>query len=148
MARNVKTIPEKNIDVEKIIDKILKSSKLKIDEFLFKTGISMDAYRKMVERGNLSKGAVENILAQFDVNEGFLKGEEDLTSSGKLTHVQNEQIITEKPLGETVVALLGMVRQDSEYLRDQNADLTEHLKELNKQLVELTTIALANSKKE
>ena len=116
MARNVKTIPEKKIDVEKIVNTILKASKLRIEEFLFNTDISLDAYRKMVGRGKFSKGSVENILATFDVNEGFLKGEEDLISSGKLTGVQDKPETPQKGESWEAATFRKIMEGDAEYV--------------------------------
>lgn len=123
MARSVKTIPEKKIDVKGVIANILTASKLKLDDFLYEVGISMDAYRKMASRGELSKEAVENILAVFDLNKGYLIGdEEELNYRGKHTHDQNK--------GENTLAYKEMYEKflgaSSEYVFIHKDLLKEH----------------------
>lgn len=116
MTRNVKPSLEKKLDIDGIITKLLKSSGLKMEEFLYRSGISLDAYRKMVDRGKLSANAVQNILDNFDVNEGLLKGTEDLTLSGKLTSVQKGSDNTNKPLGGDPEVYRTIVEGNTEYV--------------------------------
>lgn len=131
MSRNVKKSLEKKADVEKIVSKLLITNGLKIDEFLFKVGISMDAYRKMKDRWSLSKDAVENILDKFDVNEGFLNGAEDLTSSGKLTFVENISDNPENPLRvDAAEAYRTIVEGRTPYLLIHTSVLEIHEKQL------------------
>lgn len=134
MTRNVKPSLEKKVDIEQITSKLLNTSGLKIEEFLFKNTISMDAYRKMVERGKFSRKAVRNILAVIDVNEGFLRGTEALTSSGKLTLVQNRSDNKGNPLGEDDPGEVyrTLVEGRTKYLLVHQSVLEKHEKQLDK----------------
>ncbi len=114
MARNVKNILENNTDIEQIIRKLLDINSLKLEEFLLKTGISLDSYRKALTNKRLTGPNIENILETFDVNEGYLTGAEDLTSSGKLTLVHDEPAIPQKPLGVSE-AIKTVVEEGTEY---------------------------------
>lgn len=118
MSGNVKPGLEKKIDVEKVIDKILKASGLKIEEFLFQTGISLDSYRKMVDRRALTKPAIESILDIFNLNDGFLTGrDEELNYQGKRTPVQNEAAIKGNHLRMDLSrAIQTVIEDNTEYL--------------------------------
>lgn len=119
MSGTFKKNLEKKIDVDSIINKILKINTLKLEEFLLKTDISLDSYRKAVASGRLTGPSVENILEVFDVNRGFLEGSEDLTTSGKLTSVQKGSDNKGNPLAEPsweAVAFRKLIEGGSEYV--------------------------------
>jgi hypothetical protein len=119
MSRNVKNNLEKKIDVELVINNILKSSKLRLDQFLAETSISLDAIRKSIERGSLSKASVERILDKFDINEDALtEGKELIYSGRKPTHDENGAAVPQKDLGDTweAMAFRKIIEGDAEYV--------------------------------
>jgi hypothetical protein len=103
MSGNVKKSLEKKINVEEIINKLLKASRLDINKFAAETGNTVDALRKSKSRNVLSEDIVRNILDTYDMNEGFLTGEdEQLDFKGKHASVQKGLALPENTDREEV----------------------------------------------
>lgn len=115
MSRQVKTIREKNIDIDRIISKVLEALDLEFNEFACKCGILPDSLKKAIKRKSLSADNVRKIRDTFPIRKEFLlKGQEPIideklasvpkqpTLDARMSEIQEKTI---KLLEEKIIGL-------------------------------------------